>query len=324
MSFKILSDFDGVWTNPVHEAESVRELMIRETARLTGRDLAGVAADYEAFRLLAMAAPAANGWAPPRFTGGRITAFVDEDPFCAGNAIAGVLGDLSEAGGSNKTDGLDPELVARACEYAAAIGERGFGTGFESASDFADHAFLAATSAYRTEHPPALVDGAVDIARGLLEAGVELVIVSNSGTDKILDWFGAMGIPGHDAKQPAPAGEGASIAVRGGAGKFILGASDASIAVADRTIYVDRPSYLAVLEAEAPDLVIGDVFSLDLALPHVLRSAGAKGAPSELVLRRHDYTPAWVAGDRAGGAIDHVITDLAELGEIAAAHLAAD
>lgn len=324
MSFKILSDFDGVWTNPVHEADSVRELMIAETARLTGRDPVAVAADYEAFRLLAMAAPAENGWAPPRFTGGRITAFVDEDPFCAGNAIAGVLGDLADTGSMGGTNGLDLELVARATEYATAIRGRAFGTGFESTSDFADHAFLSATAAYRTEHPPALVDGAADIARGLLQAGVELVIVSNSGTDKILDWFGAMGIPGHDATEPAPAGEAASIAVRGGAGKFILGETDASIVVADRTIYVDRPSYLTVLEAETPDLVIGDVFSLDLALPHVLRSCGAIGAPRKLVLRRHEYTPAWVSDDRAGGAIDHVITDLAELGEIAAAYLAAD
>ena len=192
----------------------------------------------------------------------------------------------------------------------------GFGTGFASMSDFADHAFLTATSAYRDEHPPALVDGAAEIAAELVGAGIELVIVSNSGTDKILDWFGKLGIPGHDAEEPAPAGA-PSIAVRGGAGKFILGDTDESLSVADRTIYVDRPRYASVIEAVAPDLVIGDVFSLDLALPHVLRSAGAAYAPSELVLRRHGYTPAWSGEGRADGAIDHVITDLGELVGIA-------
>ena len=313
MSFKILSDFDGVWTDPVHEADSVRALMVSETACLSGIDPERVTADYEAYRALAMARPADNGWAPPRWTGGRITAFVDEDPFCAGNAIAGVLGEV--AGGTHE---VDADLRARTATYAARVLAEGFGEGFASMSDFADHAFLAATSAYRTEHPPALVDGAVDIARAILDAGIELVIVSNSGTDKILDWFGQLGIPGHDAEQPAPAGE-TSIAVRGGAGKFILGDADDALTVGDRTIYVDRPRYASVLEAEAADLVIGDVFSLDLALPHHLRAGGAAYAPRELVLRRHGYTPAWSGEGRADGAIDHVITDLGELVALATA-----
>ena len=317
MSFKILSDFDGVWTDPVHEADSVRALMVSETARLAEQPLELVAADYEAYRALAMARPAENGWAPPRWTGGRITAFVDEDPFCAGNAIAGVLGEVAQGAHEVAAD-----LRERTCRYADRVLASAFGSGFESMSDFADHAFLSATSAYRDEHPPALVDGAADIARELIAAGVELVIVSNSGTDKILDWFGKLGIPGHDAEGPEPDGDDSSIAVRGGAGKFILGDTDASLSVSGRTIYVDRPRYASVIEAEAPDLVIGDVFSLDLALPHHRRSAGAAHAPSELVLRRHDYTPAWSSEGRADGAIDHVIRDLGELVGLVAARLA--
>ncbi len=313
MSFKILSDFDGVWTDPVHEADSVRALMVAETARLAGEADERVAADYEAYRLLAMERPAQNGWAPPRWTAGRITAFVDEDPFCAGNAIAGVLGEV--AGGAHQ---VEAGLRARTERYARVVLGQAFGTGFESMSDFADHAFLTATAAYRTDHPPALVDGAADIAHALLDAGIELVIVSNSGTDKILDWFGKLGIPGHDAEEPGPEGD-RSIAVRGGAGKFILGEADTSLSVSDRTIFVDRPRYAGVIEAEAADLVIGDVFSLDLALPHHLRSQGAAYAPDQLVLRRHDYTPSWAADGRADGAIDHVITDLAELVALATA-----
>lgn len=71
--------------------------------------------------------------------------------------------------------------------------------------------------------------------------------------------------------------------------------------------------YRAAIEEEDPDLVIGDVFSLDLALPHVMRREGNPAAPSKLILRRHPHTPRWVLDTRAGGAIDVVVDDVAEL-----------
>jgi hypothetical protein len=101
--------------------------------------------------------------------------------------------------------------------------------------------------------------------------------------------------------------------VRGQAGKQVLGPGDDHLVLAGRRIGVDRPRYRAVLEEERPDLVIGDVFSLDLALPHVLRRARAPGAPRMLVLRRHPHTPKWVLDTRADGAIDRVVDDVAEL-----------
>jgi phosphoglycolate phosphatase-like HAD superfamily hydrolase len=312
MSFKILSDFDGVWTDPVQEAESVRGLMEAETARAAGVAEEAVARDFEAFRELAMQRPGEHGWAPPAFTGGRVTAFVDEDPFCAGNAIATVLGAVST--GEYKL--VDPGLAERAAAYAAAILARGFGTGFANTADFADRVFLDATAAYQLEHEHALVEGAAAIAAELLGLGCELVLVSNSHTQKLLDWFGAVGIACHDAQEPAQAPD--SIALRGSAGKFILGPSNDALEVAGRTIYLDRPQYRRVLEEEAPDLVIGDVFSLDLALPAAMRAADEPTAPRELVLRRHAYSPTWSSDERAGGRIDHVIDTLDELPALAA------
>lgn len=312
MCFKILSDFDGVWTNPVHEAQSVRDLMVAETARCVGVEPGGVARDFESFSQLAFAEPATHGWAPKEFAAGRVTAFVDEDPFCAGNALASVLGAVALGG----YDVSDAGLRDRAVSYSEAILQGGFGVGFQNTEDFADHAFLAATSAYRRDRPHALVDGAADIAGALLDAGCELVVASNSETGKLLDWFSAVGIPCHDADRPAPAGR--SIAARGSAGKFVLGPSSEVLEVADRRIFLDRPKYRRVLEAESADLVIGDVFSLDLALPSAMRAAGEACAPRELVLVRHPYSPAWSAVERAGGRIDHVIDRLSELPAIAA------
>jgi hypothetical protein len=39
MSLKILSDFDGVWTDPAHEAAQVRSFFVRELGRLAGVEL---------------------------------------------------------------------------------------------------------------------------------------------------------------------------------------------------------------------------------------------------------------------------------------------
>lgn len=307
MSFKILSDFDGVWTDPGHEAASVQAMMQAELVRLTGARPEEVMRDFEALHALACQSPAQFGWAPPKFTAGRVTAFVDEDPFCAGNAIASVLG----AVGSGELRGGDVELVGRCEGYRAVILERAFDRGFEHTSDFADHAFLAATSAYRASVEHALVERAHDLAMAILDAGIELVVVSNSSTDKLEDWFRAVDVPCYATGTPKPAGRAAHLC--GSAGKFILGDTDDHLAIAGRKVWIDRPKYRAVIEAEDPDLIIGDVFSLDLALPAAMRAAGEAAAPSTLVLRRHDYSPSWSAEDRAGGRIDHVIRDLDEL-----------
>ena len=311
MSFKILSDFDGVWTNPGHEAESVRALMTREIARLTGASPSQVVSDFHAFHAVARAKPSCFGWAPPRFTQGRVTAFVDEDPFCAGNAIASVMGAIARG----LLEHPDGELVTRAKDYGHAVLSKGFDQGFASTSDFADFAFLAATAAYREEVAHALVDRAHGIAMAILEDDMELVVVSNSSTDKLKAWFEAVEIPcfGHDEARPA----GRAARLCGSAGKFILGATHAHMAIADRHVYIDRPQYRAVIEAENPDLVIGDVFSLDLALPASMRAARESCAPGTLVLRRHDYSHAWCAEERAEGHIDHVIDDLDDLVPIA-------
>jgi hypothetical protein len=55
------------------------------------------------------------------------------------------------------------------------------------------------------------------------------------------------------------------------------------------------------------------VFSLDLALPHVMRREKHPNAPRELVLRQHPHTPRWVLDTRAGGAIDRVVGSVGEL-----------
>lgn len=280
---KILSDFDGVWTDQALEAQSVKLYLAAEAARLAEVQADEALEHFREYEHSVKAEPARYGWAPD----GRITAYVDEDPFCVPNSIAVFVEEGAEA---------------HTRRYRDAVLDGGFAT----MTAFADHCFHTAAGDYRKQHPPALVPGAAEVLHELHGLGAEVLVVSNSPAEKIIGWFTAVG---------ADAGTSADhdLRVRGQAGKQTIGETDESIEVAGRRIFVDRPKYEQVIEEENPDLIIGDVFSLDLALPHVLRKQGRAAAPKTLVLRRLAHTPDWIAETRAEGAIDLMVESVHEL-----------
>ncbi len=280
---KIVSDFDGVWTNQAGEARVIRHRLVRELAAVSGESAAHTGDRVASVLEEIHQAPHAHGWAPD----GRITAFVDEDPLCEVNAFCVALEQ-----GTRRV--LDP--LRRAI----------FRAGFSTVHAFAEHCFVAGMREFRQTHPPSIVPHAARVLEELHAVGAELVIVSNSEDEKLIDYFDAAGI---DAGQ----GDGHTLRVRGSAAKWALGSRPDRLRVSNREFDVDRPQYRAALVEERPDLVIGDVFSLDLSLPHVMRARGEPGAARRLVLRRHSHTPAWAADHRADGAIDHVVEDLIEL-----------
>jgi len=302
MTLKILSDFDGVWTDPTPEADAVRAELVRRTAELSGVESETVAADMIALSEIALGSPAQHGWT----LNGRITAFADEDPLILGNAVTEVIGMIAD----HSLDGRTPaiEVVERCTTYRAAI----LDAGHPNLDDFAEWVFRTGTANFRQGRRHALLPAAIEVAERLLRSDAEVVVVSNSGEEKILDWFDLSGIPAKSVND-REAGDDRCLYVRGSAGKFVLGEGSEQVELCGRKIYIDRPMYRAAIEAEAPDLVVGDVFSLDLALPHALRCEGHPWAPSQLVLRRNSYSPAWAADERAGGVIDHVIDELAGL-----------
>lgn len=295
--YKILSDFDGVWTDQAIEAVCVRRFAIDALAAAAGRSHADAEADYTAFAREVGERPGDHGWAPD----GRISAYVDEDPLCECSAVCRFL---------------DTASGAVAAQYRQGVAD----AGHVSLAAFAEHCFHGGTARFRDEHPPCIVAGAKDMLLALYEVGAEVVVVSNSATEKLVAFFAAAGIHaadhdrdnGHDGHAPG------ELRVRGAAGKWFLGETDQSITVGDRKIHVDRPRYRAVIADERPALVIGDVFSLDLALPHAMRTAGDSASPQVLALRRHSHTPEWVLGDRAGGAIDVVVDQVGDLVDVIA------
>ncbi len=287
MPVKLLSDFDGVWTDQALEAEVVKLCLTTEAAQLAGTSLDRAREDFSSFESEVRARPDCFGWAPD----GRIAAYVDEDPLCISNAIASYIAD-------QKDDALTEP-------YREAI----LASEFENLNRFADACFRRAMEGFRNEHPPTLVPQAASVIEELRAADVEIVIVSNSPVEKIASWFSEVGVD-------AGGGSGHAIRVRGEAGKQKIGLTDECIQVGGRPVYVDRPDYSEVVLGEDPDVVIGDVFSLDLALPLVLRDAGIREAPEILVLRKHPHTPEWVLGLSDEGSINHVIGGVEGLLEI--------
>lgn len=282
--FKILSDFDGVWTHVGHEAQVLYEQLVDDLAELTGQPRQQVQADVTALRQRVLTAPHHYGWAPD----GRITAYADEDPLC-------------ETGGLSALISVAEDDQAK--RYRESILAR-----WPTISAFAENGFVTAMGRFRATHPPSIAADARQQLDAVKQAGAEVVVVSNSEPGKLVAWFTAAGIdasesPGHELR------------IRGSAGKQVLG-GEASIEVHGRRVFVDRPRYREAIEQERPQLVIGDIFSLDLALPHVMREDGHPAAPRMLALRRHSHTPAWILDDRAAGAIDHVVDHFGDLASL--------
>ena len=265
---KLLSDFDGVWTYPVEEGrahgaalDEALEALLGEGERAAVRDW--VARAREAVR----AEPSRWGWT----SAGRISAFADEDPFTEHGALLHYLDERRAA---------DP-LAGR---LAAAIAAGG-----ESLDDFGGRCHVAGVKSVEERRGPGIAPASAEGGRRLLGSDVGIVVVSNSGTGKLARWFEHAGVPA--AVHPASTDH--ALRLRGSARKFVLapGAGE-RLAVAGLDVDVARPHYEAVLREERPQAIVGDVFSLDLALPLALKRREPAWRDLRLFWLVHPYTPA--------------------------------
>ena len=264
---KLLSDFDGVWTYP--EAEGVAhgaaldaalEAVLGEGERAAVRDWIARA------RAALRAEPTRWGWT----AAGRISAFADEDPFTEHGALLHFL----ESSRAN-----DP-LAAR---LAAAVEERD-----GSLDALGGRAHVGGVRDVEAKRGPGITADAAQAGRELLARGVDVVVVSNSGTEKLKRWFDHAGLPNSIHPEHAAG----ALRLRGSARKFVLAPGPGDpLEVGGLRVDVERPHYEAVLREERPDAIVGDVFSLDIALPLALKRRDPSWRNVRLFWLANAYTP---------------------------------
>jgi hypothetical protein len=266
---KLLSDFDGVWTDPVAEAAAQGDVLdARLLAAVPERDREAARAWIIAARRETLAEPGRWGWTAE----GRLAAFADEDPFSAHSALLHML--------TERADSV--ALAARILAGARAAGEG-------SLDAFSSAAHLAGVARVENTRGPGVLPAAAAAGRELLAAGVEVVIVSNSDGEKLARWFAHASFP--HAMHPGRVRDG--LRLRGAAGKHLLEPGRSRMLdLEGMRIELARPQYEAILREEAPDAVVGDVFSLDLAVPLALRRSEPSWKHVRLFWLVRDYAPA--------------------------------
>ena len=264
---KLLTDFDGVWTYPLAEGAAQGEALDTAFEAVAGDGERDAVRSWIArARSAIRAEPGRWGWV----AGGRISAFADEDPFTEHGAL---LHYMEEA---RAHDPLAARLAA-AAELNAGTLDR-----------FGGRAHAAGVERVEAARGPGITPAAADAGRLLLSRGVEVVVVSNSGTEKLRRWF-------EHARVPFRIHHGRAVGalrLRGSAKKFVLDQARAdTIDVGGLAVDVARPHYESVLREELPDAVVGDVFSLDLALPLALKRREPAWRDVRLFWLVHPYTP---------------------------------
>ncbi|MGH2574189.1 MAG: hypothetical protein ACRDFC_00660, partial [Ignavibacteria bacterium] len=192
--------------------------------------------------------------------------------------------------------------------------------GYESLDMFSNKCFLESTSKFKDEEKLKPVLNAKEVLSKMIESGVNVVVASNSKTEKIEYLFAKLGhIP--DNRNSTDKGR---LYARGNSMKFVI---ENDYTKVPRYIRVDknykaalrRKFYHKVLLDVQPDFVLGDVFSLDLALPLYLRLHDINFQKLKVIQKLHKHTPDWVKrflSREEFKGIAFMIEDISELPEL--------
>ncbi len=291
---RLLSDFDGVWTYPDAEgAAHGAALDAALVALLPGPESDPVREWIARGRATVRQEPSKWGWS----IAGRLSACADEDPFAEHSALLHYLAVQREH---------DP-LAAR---LVAAIEASG-GT----IEDFGGRAHVAGVKQVEATRGPGITPAAADAGRRMLAGEIDIVVVSNSGTEKLQRWFAHAEVPA--VVHPERAEQ--QLRLRGAARKFVLApGAGKTTPVGDLALETARPFYQQVLLEERPDAVVGDLLSIDLALPLALKRSKSAWRHVRLFWLVHPYTPERVkreAAKLAPGEVEMVEGGLAGVAE---------
>ncbi len=274
---RVLVDFDGVWTSVEGQAGAVDAARGRRLAELSGLPDEMVAQCEAAVAAAIAAEPLGHGWR----LDGRLTAYADEDPFLGHNARCTGIGILADRGPG----------PCRALREALA--ERGHG----DLGALGSAIFMDASHAYLADHGHDLLPSAPEVLTSLL-AIADVIFCTNFTPDAVARSWLPRGFA-FTGPQATP-----GLTLRGEARKQTLTADPArTVPFGGRPVSVDRSFYRAALEAERPDVVVGDVFSLDLALPLTMAAERHPTCRPHCLLARTRFTPSWSLELARGGRL---------------------
>ncbi len=267
---KFIFDFDGVLTDQTEEANRYHELFCQNLVDLSGFPARETEKLIQETTSLIETAPHLHGWK----VHGRVSAYANEDLLVANVGLAMCMDELADSG-NPKFATVRKNLQDKNIPSFYELSQKSFGQ------------MIAETRAGKI-HP--LDPKTKTSFTKILNAGHKITVVSNSSTDRILNLLKneKLDFVDHE-KNPK-----ANLRVRGGAKKFELAEVKQGFFVENYWVDTARPNFEKIIREEKPDVMIGDVFSLDLALPYYM----AKTEPSSfvhlnLVLREQHYTPRW-------------------------------
>lgn len=268
---KIIFDFDGVLTTQIAEARRVEAIFIEMIRKFSG--LEKKACDTLLQRALheVKSFPFQHGWKHE----GRLAAYANEDLFIHNVALSFCLEELADTQGGDFAQARQNLLREN----------------FSSFYDMSQKAYEQMTKETRADAAHNPMDPYVkELLEALLTKGHNITLVSNSLTDRIVDLLQKIGL--HlDRFQGGSTG---ILQVRGNAKKFHLAPEKSGFQVGNYWVDTARPNFEKIIREERPDLMVGDVLSLDLALPYALTQNEPKTfGQMRLVLREQPYTPEW-------------------------------
>ncbi|MDZ4710814.1 MAG: hypothetical protein SGI89_00650 [bacterium] len=276
---KLISDFDGIWTEQGDEAGFVWNYIIDAVTVLSGYQRKSTELFLQQCKLEMNKNPEKHGW----FIGDDAACFYTEDPYGDNNAVFNYISKVN-------TDKLSADFAEQLIVIRESIIKK-----YKSLSDFSQECFTLATGYYKSLGRLEPVSNAEAIVREINSLGIDIVVVSNSTTDKIKYLFSRASVE----VSSDPLAQRKKVHARGDAKKYMVYNSDSTLEKGYKInhkieVPLRRSNYHQILIEEKPDFVIGDVFSLDIALPLHLRMNDKKFSKLKVIQRVQTYTPDWV------------------------------
>lgn len=277
---KLVSDFDGIWTNQEHEAEFVYKWYIKKLSTILSKPESYIESLFEKAKVEMNKAPYKYGW---KYNGG-ISSFFGEDPYGDNNAVFDYFDIICE---NNSGNSFTKEI--------SQLRDSVLNAGYESLYKFGNELFHESTTEFKEKGFLNPCSNAKAVLEKLIIQKVEVVVASNSNTNKIEYLFSKMGYAPSNSNSP----ERKNFHARGNSMKFAIEPTYTELPdkLDINEIYkadLRRPCYHKVLIEEKPDFVIGDVFSLDIALPLFLRLNNKDFSKLRVIQKIQKHTPGWV------------------------------